>query len=109
MPDVCRESNGPQRRLFLGALIATAWSGSASASNLTANSWPTAAPALMYRDPTRQPILSATLHDGPGPDQLLDSGPLDTRAKSGDVRLRKREIGEQKQCGKQQEKGAFHF
>ncbi|MEO6032915.1 MAG: GTP-binding protein [Burkholderiaceae bacterium] len=30
-------------------------------------------------------ILSATLHDGPGPDQLLDSGPLDTRAKSADV------------------------
>ncbi len=31
------------------------------------------------------PILSATLHDGPGPDQLLDSGPLDTRAKGSDV------------------------
>ncbi len=61
--DACRESDGARRRLFLGALVAAAWSGSALgfASNLTANSWPTAAPALMYRDPTRQPILAATL------------------------------------------------
>lgn len=30
-------------------------------------------------------ILPATLHDGPAPDQLLDAGPLDARAKSADV------------------------
>jgi len=31
------------------------------------------------------PILAATLADGPGPDQLLDTGVLDARAKSADV------------------------
>ncbi len=31
------------------------------------------------------PILPATLHGGPGPDQLLDAGPLDARARTDDV------------------------